>query len=206
LPRPGAAAILRRPSAPTASVILDVILTSLGLVFVAEMGDKTQILALLLATRFRQPWSLIAGMLVAVLLNHALAGGIGFEVAARVPANWLHWGVAASFFAMAAWLLVPDHAELAARYSGARNAFLTALIAFFLAEMGDKTQIATVLLAARYHSLVLVMVGSSIGMLLADAPVIWFGERIMRRVPSRLLRRVSAALFAAFGVGVLAGW
>ena len=185
---------------------MDAILTSLGLVFVAEMGDKTQILALLLAARFQKPWPLIGGMLVAVLLNHALAGILGVVVADEVPENWLRWGVAASFLAMAAWLLVPDKAELPERLAGERNAFLTALVAFFIAEMGDKTQIATIVLAARFHSLGLVMIGSSLAMLLADSPVIWFGERITRRLPGRLLRQISAGLFAAFGVAVVAGW
>jgi putative Ca2+/H+ antiporter (TMEM165/GDT1 family) len=194
------------PAITNTSPTLDAILTSLGLVFVAEMGDKTQILALLLATRFRRPWALIAGMLIAVLLNHALAGGLGIALADRVPADWLRWGVAASFLAMAVWMLVPDKAALSDRYTGESNAFLTALVAFFIAEMGDKTQIATIALAARFDSLSLVMIGSSLGMLLADAPVIFFGERITRRVPGRLVRRISAALFTAFGLAILAGW
>jgi len=194
------------PFNPSETIALDAILTSLGLVFVAEMGDKTQLLALVLATRFKRPWPIIAGMLVAVLANHALAGGVGLALADRLPADWLRWAVAASFVIMAAWLLVPDTTPLADRIDPTRNAFVTALVAFFIAEMGDKTQIATVALAARYHSLGLVMIGSSLGMLGADAPVIFFGERITRRVPARLTRQGSAALFAAFGVAVLAGW
>jgi putative Ca2+/H+ antiporter (TMEM165/GDT1 family) len=190
----------------TASPVLDAILTSLGLVFIAEIGDKTQILALLLAARFQRPWAVIGGMIVAVILNHALAVGLGFVVADTIPAAWLHWAVAIMFIAMAVWLLVPDTAELSESRDRQRNAFLASLIAFFIAEMGDKTQIATIALAARYHSMLLVMIGSSIGMLLADAPVIWFGEKITQRIPGKLLRRVSAALFAVFGIAVFAGW
>jgi putative Ca2+/H+ antiporter (TMEM165/GDT1 family) len=186
--------------------ILDAVLTSLGLVFLAEIGDKTQILALLLAARFRRPWPLIGGMIAAVLLNHALAVGVGFAMAERVPADWLRWGVAASFVAMGVWLLVPDTAALSARMGGERNAFLAALVAFFIAEMGDKTQIATIALAARFHSMVPVMIGSALGMTAADGPIIWFGETIAARIPGRLLRRVSASLFAAFGIAVFAGW
>ncbi len=185
---------------------MDAILTSLGLVFIAEMGDKTQILALLLAARFQWPWPVIGGMVAAVLLNHTLAVGVGFVVADRIPAGWLRWAVAVMFIAMAAWLLIPDKAELSDSQGRQRNAFVASLVAFFIAEMGDKTQIATIVLAARFHSMVLVMIGSSIGMLLADAPVIWFGEKITQRIPGKLLRRVSAALFAIFGIAVFAGW
>jgi putative Ca2+/H+ antiporter (TMEM165/GDT1 family) len=202
----GAAILQRHSSLSRASDPLDAILTSLGLVFIAEIGDKTQILALLLGARFQRPWPIVGGMLVAVLLNHALAGGLGVVVADLVPADWLRRGVAVSFLAMAVWLLVPDRHDLPANYDRRRNAFLTALVAFFIAEMGDKTQIATIALAARFDNLALVMIGSSIGMLAADAPVIWFGERITRRLPGRALRSASAALFAAFGAGVLIGW
>jgi putative Ca2+/H+ antiporter (TMEM165/GDT1 family) len=185
---------------------VDAILTSLGLVFLAEIGDKTQILALLLAARFQRPWPVIGGMVAAVILNHALAVGLGFVVADQIPANWLRWAVAFMFIAMAVWLLIPDKAELGENEARRRNAFVASLIAFFFAEMGDKTQIATIALAARYHSMVTVMIGSSIGMLLADAPVIWFGEKITKRIPGKLLHRVSAILFALFGVGVLLDW
>ena len=190
----------------TASPVLDAILTSLGLVFLAEIGDKTQILALLLASRFQRPWPIIGGMIVAVLLNHALAVGLGFIVADHVSADWLRWAVALSFIAMAAWLLVPDTAALSEKLGRRSNAFVASMVAFFIAEMGDKTQIATSALAARFHSLALVLIGSSVGMLLADAPVIWFGEKITRRIPGRLIHRISAALFAVFGIAVFAGW
>ncbi len=169
------------------------------------MGDKTQILALLLAARFQRPWPVIGGMAVAVLLNHVLAGIVGVVVADQIPADWLKWGVALMFIAMAAWLLVPDTARLADRQGREQNAFLASGVAFFIAEMGDKTQIATIALAARFHSLILVMIGSSIGMLVADAPVIWFGERITRRLPGVLLRRVSA-LSLRLRRGGAAGW
>ncbi|HEY1723517.1 MAG TPA: TMEM165/GDT1 family protein [Magnetospirillaceae bacterium] len=190
----------------TASPVLDAILTSLGLVFLAEMGDKTQILALMLAARFQRPWPIIGGMVAAVLLNHVLAVGVGFIVADRVPADWLRWGVALSFILMAGWLLVPDAAQLSDRWGRQGNAFTASIVAFFIAEMGDKTQVATIALAARFHSISLVLIGSTVGMVLADAPVIWFGEKITQKIPSRLLRRVSAALFAVFGIAVFAGW
>ncbi len=185
---------------------MDAILTSLGLVFLAEIGDKTQILALLLAARFQRPWPVIGGMVTAVILNHALAVGLGFVVADQIPASWLRWAVAALFLAMAVWLLIPDKATLGETEARQRNAFVASLVAFFIAEMGDKTQIATIALAARYHSMVAVMIGSSIGMLLADAPVIWFGEKITKRIPATLLHRVSAVLFAFFGFAVLMDW
>ena len=191
---------------PLASPALDAILTSLGLVFVAELGDKTQILALLLAARLRQPWTILGGMVLAVAANHLLAGGIGIALAQRMSPQHLRWVLALAFLAMAAWLLIPDKVDTPRHHPRERNVFLTALAAFFLAEMGDKTQIATVALAARFHSLALVMVGSTLGILAADAPVIWFGERITRRLPGVQLRRISAALFAGFGAAILAGW
>jgi putative Ca2+/H+ antiporter (TMEM165/GDT1 family) len=155
-------------------------------------------------------------MLVAVTANHLLAGGVGIALADRISPDWLRWLLAAVFLVMAVSLLVPDLRAGAARSAAPRlegggerlagSAFPAALVTFFLAEMGDKTQIATLALAARFHSLALVMIGSTIGMMAADVPVIWFGERVTRRLPARLLRRASAALFAAFGLAILAGW
>jgi putative Ca2+/H+ antiporter (TMEM165/GDT1 family) len=190
----------------SASDILDAILTSLGLVFVAEMGDKTQLLALLMAARFQRPWPIFAGMMVAVIANHLLAVGLGVAIGDQIPEAWLPRLVAALFIAMAAWLLVPDKADLPGHRQRERNAFIAALIAFFIAEMGDKTQIATIALAARFQSVPLVLIGSALGMILADAPVIWLGDKFTHRLPARLLRRISAALFAGFGIAVLAGW
>jgi len=170
------------------------------------MGDKTQILALLLAARLQRPWPILVGMVLAVSANHLLAGGLGVALADRIPQDWMRWLLAGAFVIMAGWLLVPDAIRAPGEAWSERGAFLTSLVAFFLAEMGDKTQFATVALAARYHSVLPVLAGSTVGMVLADAPVIWFGERITRRIPRRTLRQTTAALFAGFGVAILAGW
>ncbi len=170
------------------------------------MGDKTQLLALLMAARFQRPWPVFAGMVIAVVANHLLAVGLGVAIGDQIPEAWLPRLVAALFIAMAVWLLIPDKAELPGHHQRERNAFIASLVAFFIAEMGDKTQIATIALATRYQAVVPVLTGSAIGMILADAPVIWLGEKITHRLPARLLRRVSAALFAGFGIAVLAGW
>ena len=167
------------------------------------MGDKTQLLALVLATRFKRPWPIIAGMLVAVLANHALAGGVGLALADRLPADWLRWAVAASFVIMAAWLLVPDTTPLADRIDPTRNAFVTALVAFFIAEMGDKTQVVTAALGARFHMILWVAAGTTLGIMIADAPAVFIGERAATRIPVKPLRYVAAAALFAQGVWTL---
>jgi len=184
---------------------LDAIFTSLGLDFIAEIGDKTQLLALMLATRFKRPWPIIGGLVLANLLNHAVACGLGVALAQHLPSSWIRFLVAFCFVGMASGLLLPDEESAPARMIGARNVFLTSLVAFFIAELGDKSQIATLALAARFDNLVLVMIGSTLGTFLADAPVIFLGERVALRFPDRLARRGSAALLAAFGVAVLSG-
>ena len=186
---------------------MEAFLISTGIVTLAEMGDKTQLLALVLAARFRKPWPILLGILVATLANHALAGAAGAWVTTLVSPQLLRWVLAGSFIAMAAWMLVPDKldddgAARTPRY----GVFGTTLIAFFLAEMGDKTQVATVMLAARYSAYVAVVAGTTLGMMLANAPVVWFGDRITRRVPLRLVHLVSAGVFAVLGVVALAGW
>jgi putative Ca2+/H+ antiporter (TMEM165/GDT1 family) len=185
---------------------MEAFLISTGIVALAEMGDKTQLLALVLAARFRKPWPIVWGILVATIANHALAGGLGAWVTHLMGPTMLRWVLGVSFLAMAAWMLVPDtldddEAEVAPRF----GVFGTTVMAFFLAEMGDKTQIATVMLAAEYQSWLWVVAGTTLGMMLANAPVVWLGERITRLVPLTWVHRISAVVFAVLGLLVLLG-
>ena len=186
---------------------MEAFLVSTGIVALAEMGDKTQLLALILAVRFRKPWPIVLGILVATLVNHGLAGAVGAWVTTFVGPEILRWVLAASFIAMAVWMLIPDKIEDEETDAVPRwGVFGTTVVAFFLAEMGDKTQIATVMLAARYNAYFYVVAGTTLGMMLAHAPVVWLGERMTRRVPMRLVHLVSALVFAALGViALLAG-
>ena len=178
---------------------MEPLLVSTATVALAEIGDKTQLLALLLAARFRKPWSIIAGMLVATLLNHAMAGWLGALAASWLTPQVLRWIVAASFIAIALWTLKPDKLDEGEALP-ARGAFIATTIAFFLAEMGDKTQVATVLLAANYPSLWQVVAGTTIGMMLANAPVVALGSRFADRLPLRAARMVAALVFLALGL------
>ena len=183
---------------------MEAFLISTGIVALAEMGDKTQLMALLLAARFRKPWPIVWGILVATLANHALAGALGASVTTFLGPTTLRWLLGVSFLAMAVWMLVPDKLEdeeqdMAPKF----GVFGTTVVAFFLAEMGDKTQIATVMLAAQYQSWVWVVAGTTLGMMLANAPVVWLGERITRLVPLIWVHRISAAVFVVLGVLVL---
>ena len=183
---------------------MEAFLVSTGIVALAEMGDKTQLLALVLAVRFRKPWPIVWGILVATLVNHGLAGAVGAWVTAFVGPEILRWVLAGSFIAVAVWMLIPDTLDDAQSESQPRwGVFGTTVVAFFLAEMGDKTQIATVMLAARYHAYFWVVAGTTLGMMLANVPVVWLGERMTRLVPMRLVHTVSALVFAALGVAVL---
>jgi putative Ca2+/H+ antiporter (TMEM165/GDT1 family) len=185
---------------------LQALLVSTGAVALAEIGDKTQLLALVLAARWRKPLPIILGILVATLLNHALAGVVGAWVAATVGPEWMRWILGLSFLAMAAWILVPDKAddEAAAR-EPRHGVFLATLVAFFLLEMGDKTQIATVALAARYDALWAVVAGTTLGMMLANVPAVLVGEAAAKSLPLGMVRRVAAVIFAVLGVVVLFG-
>jgi putative Ca2+/H+ antiporter (TMEM165/GDT1 family) len=178
---------------------------STGIVALAEMGDKTQLLSLVLAARFRKPWPIVWGILVATLANHALAGGLGAWATHFMGPTVLRWVLGASFLAMAAWMLVPDTLDDEEDVTPKFGVFGTTVIAFFLAEMGDKTQIATVMLAAEYQSWVWVVAGTTLGMMLANAPVVWFGERITRLIPLTWVHRISAAVFVILGLLVLFG-
>jgi putative Ca2+/H+ antiporter (TMEM165/GDT1 family) len=179
-----------------------------GVVALAEMGDKTQLLSLVLAARFRKPWPIVSGIFVATVLNHALAGAVGNWVTQFLGPAVLRWLLGGSFIAMALWMLIPDKLDDEDRHGSSRfGVFGTTVVAFFLAEMGDKTQIATVMLAARYaDAYAWVVLGTTLGMMLANAPVVWLGERIVRRVPIRLVHSLSAAIFLLLGVAALIDW
>jgi putative Ca2+/H+ antiporter (TMEM165/GDT1 family) len=174
---------------------------STGVVALGEMGDKTQLLALVLAARFKRPWPIVAGIAVATGVNHALAGALGHWVALWLGAGVLRWVVGLGFLAMAAWMLVPDRvdADEADRARGF-GVFVTTAVAFFLAEMGDKTQLATVALAARHPELVAVVLGTTLGLLLANVPMVFAGDRLLRRVSMAWLHGLAALLFAIMGV------
>jgi putative Ca2+/H+ antiporter (TMEM165/GDT1 family) len=183
---------------------MEAFLVSTGIVALAEMGDKTQLLALILAARFKKPWPIVAGILVATLVNHALAGAAGAWVTTLIGPQMLRWILGASFLAMAAWMLVPDKLDADEDEKPPRyGVFFTTVLVFFLAEMGDKTQIATVMLAARYDAIASVVAGTTLGMMLANAPVVWLGERVTRLVPLRAVHIVSALIFAGLGLAAL---
>jgi Ca2+/H+ antiporter, TMEM165/GDT1 family len=181
-------------------------LVSIGVVALAEIGDKTQILALVLAARFKRPAPIIAGIFVATLLNHAAAGFAGTFLTSFLSAEWMRWILGLSFLGMAVWALIPDKLHdgqltFAERF----GAFPATVIAFFLVEIGDKTQIATIALAAKYQALAAVVAGTTLGMLLANAPVVWIGGAAAGRLPLKLIRGIAAAAFALLGIAVLAG-
>jgi len=180
---------------------MEALLVSTGVVALGEMGDKTQLLAMLLAARFRKPWPIIAGILVATLANHAAAGALGGWVATALGPDVLRWVIGLSFLAMAAWMLVPDEIDDDAGHSRGRfGVFGTTVVAFFLAEMGDKTQIATVALAARYPELVAVVAGTTLGMMISNVPAVFLGDAIAKKVSMTLVHGIAAAIFAALGV------
>jgi putative Ca2+/H+ antiporter (TMEM165/GDT1 family) len=187
---------------------MEAFLVATGVVALAEMGDKTQLLALLLAARFRKPWPIVLGIFAATIINHALAGAVGNYITRWLGPEVLRWILGGSFIAMAVWMLIPDKLDDDDAPSASKfGVFGTTVIAFFLAEMGDKTQIATVMLAARFtHDYLWVVAGTTLGMMLANAPVVWLGEKIVRRVPIKLVHAVSAAIFLVLGVIMIVGW
>lgn len=183
---------------------MEAFLISTGIVALAEMGDKTQLLALILAARFRRPWPIVLGIFVATIANHALAGAAGAWVTTVLGPDVLRWVLGGSFIAMAVWMLIPDKVD-DDEADGAMprlGVFGTTVVAFFLAEMGDKTQIATVMLAAQYHAWAWVVAGTTLGMMLANAPVVWLGDKITKLVPLQVVHVVSALIF--LGLGALA--
>ena len=184
---------------------MEAFLISTGVVALAEIGDKTQLLALVLAARYRKPVPIIFGILVATLANHALAGAVGGWLAAAVGPAAMRWILGLSFIAMAVWTLIPDKYEKQQARAPRYGVFVTTLVAFFLLEMGDKTQIATVALAARYASIVAVVAGTTVGMMLANVPAVLLGGVAARKLPLRLVHGIAAAIFLVMGVVVLLG-
>jgi putative Ca2+/H+ antiporter (TMEM165/GDT1 family) len=184
---------------------MEAFLVSTGIVALAEIGDKTQLLAFVLAARFRRPLPIIGGIFVATIANHAFAAAIGAWITSLMGPEILRWVLGASFIAMAAWTLVPDKLDDEDTELAKYGVFLTTLIAFFIAEMGDKTQVATVALAARYHSIVAVVCGTTLGMMLANVPAVYFGDKIANRVSLKLVHGIAALIFAALGVATLLG-
>lgn len=176
---------------------------SAGIVAIAEIGDKTQLLAIVLAARFRQPAPIILGILAATLLNHAGAAAIGYFVSQWLSGRFFQLIVGTAFVAMALWALVPDKEDERAQHTASGGVFLTTLVAFFLVEIGDKTQIATSLLAARFHNIVLVTIGTTLGMMLANVPAVFIGEAVTKIVPLNYVRIAAAILFAAIGAWVI---
>ncbi|MBA2660059.1 MAG: TMEM165/GDT1 family protein [Nitrosospira sp.] len=184
---------------------MEALLISTGIVALAEIGDKTQLLAFLLAARFRKPLPIVSGILVATLANHAFAAAIGTWVTSMLSPEVLRWVLGLSFLGMAAWTLIPDKFEESDAELAKYGVFTTTLIAFFLAEMGDKTQIATVALAAQYDNFYTVVTGTTLGMMLANVPAVYLGDRIADRLPVRLVRGIAAVVFGILGVATLLG-
>ena len=183
--------------------IMEAFLVSSGIVALAEIGDKTQLLSFCLAAKFRRPLPMVAAIFVATIANHAFAAAVGAWITSMLGPDVLRWVLGLSFLAMAGWTLIPDKIDEDDTPTARYGVFLTTLIAFFIAEMGDKTQVATVALAARYHSLVAVVAGTTFGMMLANVPAVYFGSRIANRVPLKLVHGIAAAVFAVLGVMTL---
>ncbi len=184
---------------------LEAFLISTGVVALAEIGDKTQLLAFILAAKFRKPWPIIWGILAATLFNHGFAGAVGAWITSLISPETLRWVLGVSFIAMAVWTLIPDRFEEKDAKLARFGVFGTTLLAFFLAEMGDKTQIATIALAAQYQNLIAVVAGTTFGMMLANVPAVILGERIADKMPTTLVHRIAAAIFAMLGVATLMG-
>ncbi|MDC8760819.1 TMEM165/GDT1 family protein [Janthinobacterium fluminis] len=184
---------------------MEAFLVSSGIVALAEIGDKTQLLAFLLAAKFRKPLPIVLAIFIATVANHAFAAAVGTWITSLLGPAALRWVLGLSFLAMAAWTLVPDQIDEGDTKLAKYGVFLTTLIAFFVAEMGDKTQVATVALAARYSSLFAVVAGTTAGMMLANVPAVYLGEKIANRVPLRLVHGIAAAVFALLGLATLLG-
>jgi len=184
---------------------MEAFLISSGIVALAEIGDKTQLLAFCLAAKFRRPLPIVAAILVATIANHAFAAAIGSWITSLLGPDILRWVLGVSFIAMAVWTLIPDQIDEEDMPLAKYGVFLTTLIAFFVAEMGDKTQVATIALAARYHSLVAVVCGTTLGMMLANVPAVYLGDKIANRVSLKLVHGIAALVFAILGVATLMG-
>lgn len=185
---------------------MQALIVSTGVVALAEIGDKTQLLAFILAARFKKPLPIIAGILCATVINHGLAGALGAWITGAVSPQWLRWVLGVSFIAMAGWTMIPDRIEdEETRIASRLGVFGATFVTFFLAEMGDKTQVATIAMAAHYTQPVLVVIGTTLGMLIADVPAVFVGDRLSGRIPMRLVHGIAAAVFAALGVATLLG-
>jgi putative Ca2+/H+ antiporter (TMEM165/GDT1 family) len=185
---------------------MESLLVSTGVVALAEIGDKTQLLAFILAARFKKPLPIIIGILAATVINHGLAGALGAWITSTISPEVLRWVLGASFIGMAIWTMIPDKIEeeetqIAHRF----GIFGATFITFFLAEMGDKTQIATVAMAAHYSAPLMVVIGTTLGMLIADVPAVFAGDNLANKVPMRLVHSIAAAVFALLGVATLLG-
>ena len=186
--------------------MFETLFISTGVVALAEIGDKTQLLAFILAARFKKPLPIILGILCATIVNHGLAGALGAWITSAITPETMRWVLGASFIAMAIWTLIPDKIEDEETQVAQRwGVFGATLITFFLAEMGDKTQIATVAMAAKFASPVLVVVGTTLGMLIADVPAVFVGDKFAAKIPMKLVHSIAAAIFALLGVATLAG-
>jgi putative Ca2+/H+ antiporter (TMEM165/GDT1 family) len=180
---------------------MEALLTSMGVVALAEIGDKTQLLAFVLAARFKKPLPIIAAILCATIVNHGLAGAVGAWITAVLSPQTLRWVVGSSFIGMAIWTMIPDKIEdEETKVAGHLGVFGATLVTFFLAEMGDKTQIATIAMAAHFPNPVMVVVGTTLGMLIADVPAVFVGDRFSKKIPMKLVHSVAAAMFAGMGI------
>jgi Ca2+/H+ antiporter, TMEM165/GDT1 family len=184
---------------------MEAFLISTGIVALAEIGDKTQLLAFILAAKFRKPLPIIAGILVATVANHAFAGALGAWITSLAGPEIMRWVLGVSFIGMAIWTLIPDKIDDEDTRLARFGVFGTTLVAFFMAEMGDKTQVATVALAAQYQAIVTVVAGTTLGMLIANVPAVLLGDRIAHRMPVRLVHAIAAAIFALLGIATLLG-
>ena len=184
---------------------MEALLVSTGIVALAEIGDKTQLLAFILAAKFRRPLPIVLGILVATLVNHGFAGAVGSWITSLLGPETLRWVLGISFLAMAGWTLIPDEFDEDDAKLARLGVFGTTLVAFFLAEMGDKTQVATVALAAQYQSLFYVVTGTTLGMMIANVPAVLLGDRIAARMPVKLVHGIAAAIFLGLGIATLAG-
>jgi Ca2+/H+ antiporter, TMEM165/GDT1 family len=185
--------------------LMESFLVSTGIVALAEIGDKTQLLAFILAAKFRKPVPIVLGILVATIANHACAGALGAWVTTLLAPETLRWVLGLSFLGMAVWTLIPDKFDEADAQLAKYGVFGTTLVAFFLAEMGDKTQVATVALAAQYQAFISVVAGTTFGMMLANVPAVLLGDRIADKMPVRLVHTIAAGIFALLGIATLLG-
>ncbi len=185
---------------------MESLLVSTGVVALAEIGDKTQLLAFILAARFKKPLPIILGILAATVINHGLAGALGAWITSNISPEVLRWGLGASFIGMAIWTMIPDKIEEEETQVAQRfGIFGATFITFFLAEMGDKTQIATVAMAAHYSAPLMVVIGTTLGMLIADVPAVFAGDKLANKIPMKLVHSIAAAVFAVLGIATLMG-